>query len=542
VGRPSWFRSWSRSGASGARTLRDSDVFVGFLCVYLLTASRTPPFGDAVPMWEAAQNLVRHGSFAIDMRWPVNAPAGPDGRYYPVAALLACLVHVPGALLQVALAALAPGRAAAFVAVTSQLGPLILGGLTPMLFFRLLKRLGYGVRPAASATLLLGLGTFVWVYAHRPYSEILQTVCFVFFLGSLFDAANPPRRTAFIRWGFSAALLVNSKNVFFVCLPGATIFLLMRLRDRSNFSARVFATAMGWACVGLAPGLIALGWYNHTRWGSVFDSGYGRVTTDFWRENIFVGLWGQFLSPGKSIFLYAPPLLLAAIGLRRLWTTRREVAIAIGLVVGPVVLLYARYLFWSGDWGWGPRYLVFALPALMIPVAELFPTERRLGPPMRAGVAATLVLGIAVQCLGNAFCWDDFINISRQAQQSWLGRPNTTGTVLAPYPCFSCFEEVYPTEWLPVMQPIEGHFWLLGHRLAGDDWRTAEADAPWKRYTSLPLDIRQSYDAAEIDWWPLGTEQGVWSPMLIILGLLALAIPIRPWIAALRVPPRPGDP
>src|SRR5262249_26277068 len=126
-GRPDQLGAERVSAASRGRVLTASDVFVGFLCLYALSATRSPPLSDAVPMWQAAADLVRHGSFASDARWPVNAPPGVGGHYYPVAALLACLVHVPGALLHVALSALAPARAPELAVMTSQLRPLVLG-------------------------------------------------------------------------------------------------------------------------------------------------------------------------------------------------------------------------------------------------------------------------------------------------------------------------------------------------------------------------------------------------------------------------------
>jgi hypothetical protein len=148
---------------------------------------------------------------------------------------------------------------------------------------------------------------------------------------------------------------------------------------------------------------------------------------------------------------------------------------------------------------------------------------------------------VAVQGLGNAFYWDDFINISRQGQQAWLGRPDVSGTPLAPAPCFSCFEDVYPIEWLPPMQPIAGHWWLLRHKVAGDDWRTAEGDAPWKRYTSSTQDIALSYDGTNIDWWPLGAASSGGLAAALTALLLLLAIPIRPWLTALRARDRESE-
>jgi hypothetical protein len=513
--------------------LQGSDVFVAFLCLYLLSSGRSTPFGDAVPMWQSAQNLVRHGSFAIDAPWPVNAPPGPDGRFYPVAALLAVLVHVPGAALAAALAALAPGRGIQFVAVTSRLGPLLLGAAVPALFFRMLLRLGYERRQAAWTTLLVGVATSIWVYARSSYSEIAQTACFLIFFSALLDAVRSPAAGSLARWGLAAGLLVNTKNIYLACLPGALAFIVWRIRVHAGWRR-----LLGWASLGFAPGLVALGWYGWVRWGSIFATGYGGVTRGFWRENPLVGLWGLLLSPGKSLFLFSPPLILALFGVRRFVTRRREAAWAIALTVVPIVLIYSRYLFWSGDWCWGPRYLAFAVPVLLLPVAELFgapgPCFQLRRRARQLAVWAALLGGVAIQIIGNAFAWDDFVLIAHQAQMQWLGVPDTRGTPLAPEPCFSCFEDLYPLQWLPPMQPIAGGWWLLRHKIAGSDWKAAEADAPWKRYTSLTLDIETSYVRAHIDWWLLGTSPDLRPVAIVSTLFLLLAIPLRPWMRALR--------
>lgn len=516
-------------------------MFVGFLCLYVLTASRTVPFGDATPMWEAARNLVQHGSFAISQPWPVNAPVGRGGHYYPVAALLACLVHVPGAFLQSLVERAGPRSTVAF---TSQLAPLVLGALVPTLSFGMFRRLGYERRQVAAMTLLLGAGTSVLVYAHRPYSEIIQAACFVFFFDALLRTEREPRPRAFLRLGLAAGLLINSKNVYFACFPGACLLLGVRWRAQRD----VLLRGLGWAGAGFLPGLLAFVAYNQVRWGSPFASGYGgAVTAGFWRENILVGLWGQLLSPGKSVLLYSPPLLLALFGARRFVSRRPAAAAAIALTVGPIVLIYARYVFWSGDWAWGPRYLLFALPILMLPIAEWMSPAQSEGPAPRRRATRVVVLavgaaGLFVQLLGTAYDWSDFTKISMDAQHAWLGRPDVSGTPTAPAPCFSCFEHLYPLQWLPPMQPIRGQWWLLTHKLAGDDWRTAEADAPWKSYTSLTLDIRDSYGAAELDWWlAMPTSHGRW-PLVLVAVLLALAVPIRPWLTDLRGPGGPPTP
>ncbi len=551
----------SRGSPARARILEGSDVFVTFLCLYLVSAGWSAPDGDAIPMWEAARHLVRHGTFAIARPWPINAPAGVGGHFYPVSALLACLIHVPGALLQTALESAAPGRAGALVAITSHVGPLLVGAAIPALFFGLVLRLGYARRAAAIATAMLGAATSVWVYARVPYSEIVQTACFLAFFSALVEAARRPTghephqsslelarelaradpgaaqraRGALFRLGLWAGILVNSKTIYVVCLPGALAFLVWRLRRRLALRD---ALAALW---GFLPGAVALAAYNWMRWGSPFATGYESVTHGFWQENLLSGLWGQLLSPGRSVFVFSPPLVLSLVGLRAFWRRHPDVAAALALTVLPLLLLYSRYLFWSGDWGWGPRYLVFALPVLLLPSAELFGPAREAANrrARRVLVTSVFVVGVAIQVLGSAFYWSAFIAIARTVQRQWLGRPDTRGTVMAPYPCYSCFEEIYGVAWLPPFQPIGGHWWLLRNKIAGHDARQAEADAPWKRLTSIRLDISSDYDAAQIDWWPLALGRRGWPVALMGGALLLVAIPWRAWRAAVDEPATP---
>src|SRR4029453_16214146 len=131
-----------------------------------------------------------------------------------------------------------------------------------------------------------------------------------------------------------------------------------------------------------------------------------------------------------------------------------------------------QLIFWSGDYAWGPRYLVFCVPALMLPLALVVERGRRL---VAAALVAALALGVFVQILGSAYYWDHWIRISKEASAAWLGKPNRSGS----FPpdrggvCDACFEDQYAQQWLPPFQPIAGHLWLLRHTPFGDDSKTA---------------------------------------------------------------------
>jgi hypothetical protein len=178
------------------------------------------------------------------------------------------------------------------------------------------------------------------------------------------------------------------------------------------------------------------------------------------------------------------------------------------LTILPDLYIHAQTLSWSGDYAWGPRYTVFALAILLLPAGFL--VEQWLATPSSlrrwmkmATLAGVFLCGAVVTYLGNAIYWDHFIRIDNEARQAWLGVPNSKGDGVstASSQCSTCFETIYSLHWLPPFQHIVGNYWLLSHLPGKDDWVKAEQDAPWRRYTSLQLNIKESYGRARVDWW-----------------------------------------
>jgi hypothetical protein len=216
----------------------------------------------------------------------------------------------------------------------------------------------------------------------------------------------------------------------------------------------------------------------------------------------------MFLSPGKSVFLYSPPLVAGLVGLPRAVRRWPRFLPAALWVLLPPLLINARLIFWSGDYAWGPRYLVFAVPVMLLPaclvvedcLAAAWGWRRILA---ASSLGALLLVGVFAQYLGNALYWDHFIRVQREAAHVWLGRPNPKGNgmIETGVGCGACFEDMHPAQWLPPFQPIVGHYWMLRHVLNDDNWVVAEKDAPWHRYTTLQINISSTWPRARIDWW-----------------------------------------
>jgi hypothetical protein len=516
------------------------------MAFYLLTSGREPPWGDGNVQYMAAESLVHRRALDVPRPWPDDLPPDENGKFYSTYPFLTSAVQVPGLLL---LDGVARSKAAKSFArpLTSHIACSFFGALCCVLFFGLCRQQRLSVRSSSLAVVGLAFGTTVWVYAHYCYSEIAQAAFFVGFLTAVLrvEADGSPRMAR--RLGVWAGLLFSSKYIYATAILGAFVHLAWHYRRDRNLLLRV----VGWAAATGAPFLVAALVYNWLCWGSPLKTGYTPYFDDYWGENMLVGLWGMFLSPGKSLFLYSPLLILGIGSVSRLVREHRPFCLAMLLAAGPVLLVYSRYKL-NGDWAWGPRFAVFLVPALSLSFAVLLDAwerdrRRRLA---RAIFGAFLAAGIVVQVLGVSFYWDHFIRISMDAKAAWLGKPNRQGAIIpvrGDGHCDSCFEDVHQLEWLPPFQPIIGHAWLMRSFVADDDWKQAEARAPWHRHTSLTLDISRSYPRTRLDWWGMlwirdfSQFRGA-GVALLLLFLAGTAAGATLWIRQHRALRRDDDP
>jgi hypothetical protein len=184
------------------------------------------------------------------------------------------------------------------------------------------------------------------------------------------------------------------------------------------------------------PGLTALGLYvasNWLRWGSVFDSPILSFSSAFDLPMLH-GLAGFLFSPGVSVFLYSPLLLLfpwSAVALAR--RDRAIFALCLGISLS-LLLFFSKWHYWAGlPVAPGPRYLFAIGPLLLISLGPWL-DEARSRWPWRA-VAGLAVLGAVVQLALLLARWESV--------QRMLGSAETASTAA-------------PWDWLfdPARSPI----------------------------------------------------------------------------------------
>ncbi|HEX2325308.1 MAG TPA: hypothetical protein VHQ00_07895, partial [Chloroflexota bacterium] len=206
-------------------------------------------------------------------------------------------------------------------ALFTRFGYSFLNGLlmaaTAALLVPLAGLLGYGRRVGIAVALVFGVATPAWPYARYDFAE---PGAGLFMLGAtalIFGAAGRGWGRGW--WamamlagaGVLASLAAGAKYTAAWCLPllAVQVLLLWGRRDwrRSVVAVTAFLApaVLGGAVVLLLAGRAPSLW---TGWRQGIASGW----LDF---AVTDGLYGLLVSPGKGLFLYAPPLLLAVAGL-----------------------------------------------------------------------------------------------------------------------------------------------------------------------------------------------------------------------------------
>ena len=258
-------------------------------------------------------------------------------------------------------------------------------------------QLGIPTKTSLAAAGMLALATPVGVYSGWFFSEPLGAALLLAAAAVLFcGAPGVVSSTAqAIAAGALLAAAVWVRPTHIIVAPVFLAALLLRDGKRAAGATVVFTAIVGFA------GAMYL-WRNDFLFGDPFNFGYPAAaetgkTLNTFHTPLATGLYGFLLSPGKSIFIFAPPIFLAIWALRRLWQRNR--ALAVVAAISPLVYLFffATYTQWEGGYCYGPRYMVPALTLLCL----------GLGPALDGATRRTRVvawtlfaIGFLVQAIG----------------------------------------------------------------------------------------------------------------------------------------------
>jgi hypothetical protein len=423
------------TGAARADRSAAAWIFLFFACLYLATFGGHFYTGDGIEMFKTAESLVLRGDLAVlpGVTGRLWGYPGVDGRRYSPYALGLSLVEAPLFASAHAVLGAAPlgetararlGQAAAMTA------NVLVAAATCALLFLLGRQAGYGRRAAGGVALLYGAGTMAWVYSKHDFAEPLAALCLI---GSVLHVARAAATGrvghlvlagAFNGYGF----FTKYQMVLYTPILLAAVLAARRREGGPGPLARAFAFLLP----GLPFGLANLA-VNHARFGTWLRTGYGNQGEIFAGPGFLpAGLFGLTLSPGKGIVWFSPLVLAAPLAWRAFHRRTPALSRLSGALAGFTFLLFAPLWWWHGDWAWGPRYLLVALPFLVLPLGAWLegPEGGPPGPSDRRRLrllAALLVAGLLVNGLGlsvNFFHYLQALKDLDRVHDDWNYIPN----------------------------------------------------------------------------------------------------------------------
>ena len=428
-------------------------LFLFFHALYALTSSgnafRVP---DEFEVYYQVEHLVDAGDLSVPQTLPsgrffgrVGLDKKPYAPYGPLTAILSLPHHL--AARAVAWLAGIQRDTVAWTFVVSGLTMLTTStgaALAVAGFHRAALAVGASQPRALLLSLMLGGASVLWPYGTSFYSEGWQAAMLMWATVFLIERRVVPASAL-----LALAGLIKVTSVVFV--PGflaAGLFVpALPLRTRLR-AAMVLGAGAGCALA------IHLAW-NSYRFGHMFEFGYDWAETvpalparPFLLSDLPRGLVVLLLSPGKSIVLWAPVLMLS---LTRLRTCPRPLLIGVATTAISGLVFYGAYLFPEGGYAHGPRHLVPIVPLLLLPAAAP-------GPPWRREMVAlctAIGAGIALLSVSVSFLQDQAMGAEFQRLGYYERIDPTPGRAW----------NRYRLEYLPFVRTLSSGNWPASRRV-----------------------------------------------------------------------------
>ena len=349
-------------------------LFTFVICVYFVSLSSFPLIDQFVSRYEVTKSIVERFNLSIPEGNQSNIK-GVDGRSYSLYGLgwpiLAAPLYIIGKIF---------GREP--VTHVFLLNPLA-GAATVTLVFLFSIALGYSRRSSLVVAIFYGFGTFAWPMAKHPFDHIVETLCVLLSVYFMYLHTLKNKIIQLLISAFCIGFAINTRLVSVLALPALMVMMGAGCGVKYSLAdySKIFLRKMVIFISVLLPFAGLVLWYNHYRFGSIFETGFQLLAVktglDFFSGTpVLTGLKGFLASPGKGFFYYSPITIFFFFAIIPFFKKHPWEAISFILLILSYFFYLSRNVYWHGDWAWGPRYLLVITPFIIIPITELLDSVR----------------------------------------------------------------------------------------------------------------------------------------------------------------------
>jgi hypothetical protein len=377
-------------------------IFLLFLLPYIFTTSGHLYTIDSVEVYRTTKNLVTQGTLEIVRPYPL--PGVNTKKFYSKYGIGQVLLAMPLYLLADTIEMLGPAQMAQFLSRNypaghgsdihiffSTLLHAFTTAATAVFLFLIAVEIYHSAGMALILALIYGFSTIAWVYSRDFFQHPLETLCLVLCFYVLFRNRNETQPKHFLWSGFFLAYGILTRINLLVALPSLLIYIFFI--EKKKLWRKTFLLKITYFLTPLLGAFLVILVLNFIKYGGIYKFGYFSMDDQSgFSHPLMRGLYGNLFSPGRSLFLFSPPLILSCLGLWRLTKNQREEALFIGATFFGYLAIYSKWYFWNGGWCWGPRFFLPVIPFLILPLGTLIKRASRLAWLLFVAVGAGILL------------------------------------------------------------------------------------------------------------------------------------------------------
>lgn len=292
------------------------------------------------------------------------------------------------------------------------------GALLGVIFFLYLIEFKLSKSQSLLLSFLFIFSTNLFVYT-KHINAHMMFVTFLTLSFYLLKKYSSSKNKIFLFFsGISFGIMAITYNSTFLLVTPALIlyYFILSKPKRNRFFLKKIVSDFAVFLIGFLPGFITYLWFEDLR-SAVVNQSSPIFLTDYAQNRLlkvpipilYEGLYGQLFSPGRSIFIYSPVLLILIFFWHKIKFFLKPELIAFLVLSAIYIIFYsAQYSIgavdqgtvglWHGESSWGPRYLLPLLPLGLLIVGYIYTKLSKL---QRLFIFFPLVtLGLYVQILG----------------------------------------------------------------------------------------------------------------------------------------------